>query len=124
MKDALARYTSVCDSFDSTKFSSSEPLTFESVPWPTLISPMKLTIGDVQDWAAVEKFFETIRAHLKKHDYETLLEKSLRRFHPDRWSARGLLKTVENGTERDNIEMAANTVSQALTPLWRDIKGR
>lgn len=45
------------------------------------------------------------------------------RFHPDRWRARGLLKSMEDHDERGFIEVAANTVAQALTPLWREVKG-
>ena len=46
-----------------------------------------------------------------------------RRFHPDRWRARGLLKNMQDDDERGFIEVAANTVAQALTPLWRGVKG-
>ena len=45
------------------------------------------------------------------------------RFHPDRWRARGLLKSMEDDDERGFIEVAANTVAQALTPLWREVRG-
>ena len=45
------------------------------------------------------------------------------RFHPDRWRARGLLKSMEDDDERGFVEVAANTVAQALTPLWREAKG-
>lgn len=120
---ALERYKSLCETFDATRFTSSEPLSFEAVPWPTLISPLTLTVEDV-DWATVEKFFETVKAHMKWQDYKLLVEKSHRRFHPDRWSSRGLLNTVADDTERGDLEVAANTVAQALTPLWRDLKGQ
>ena len=48
---------------------------------------------------------------------------NVRRFHPDRWRARGLLKNMQDDDERGFIEVAANTVAQALTPLWREVKG-
>lgn len=118
---ALERYKAVCDTFDTTKFSSSEPLTFDSVPWPTLISPVTLTIEDVE-WATVENFFESVRSHMACNEYKVLVEKSHRRFHPDRWSSRRLLNTVADETERSSLEVAANTVAQALTPLWRNLK--
>ncbi|EIM83012.1 uncharacterized protein STEHIDRAFT_171126 [Stereum hirsutum FP-91666 SS1] len=118
---ALERYKAVCDTFDTTKFSSSEPLTFDTVPWPTLISPVTLTVEDVE-WGTVEKFFESVRSHMACNEYKVLVEKSHRRFHPDRWSSRRLLHTVADETERSSLEVAANTVAQALTPLWRKLK--
>ena len=45
------------------------------------------------------------------------------RFHPDRWRARGLLKSMQDDDGRGFVEVAANTVAQALTPLWREVKG-
>lgn len=120
---ALERYKTLCETFDTTKFSSSEPLTFEDVPWPTLISPSTLTVEDVE-WVTVENFFQTVKSHMSENEYKVFVEKSQRRFHPDRWSSRSLLNTVADETERGSLEVAANTVAQALTPLWRDLKAK
>ncbi|KAI9442241.1 hypothetical protein H4582DRAFT_1809015, partial [Lactarius indigo] len=76
------------------------------------------------DWAAVETFFHTVRGHMRAQDYRVFVQKSHRRFHPDRWSARGLLTAVKDENARGMIEVAANTVAQALTPLWREARGQ
>ena len=47
--------------------------------------------------------------------YRVFVEKSHRRFHPDRWSAWGLLAAIKNGAH-GMIEVAANMVAHALTP--------
>jgi flagellar biosynthesis GTPase FlhF len=120
---ALERYKNLCEYFDTTKFSLDEPLAFDVVPWPILQSPMSFTVEDV-DWGAVERFFEAMKPHMRAQDYNTFVEKSQRRFHPDRWRSRGLLKSVEDDVERGCLEVAANTVAQALTPLWRELTGR
>jgi len=74
------------------------------------------------EWAAVEKFFESVKPHMRLQDYKAFVEKSHRRFHPDRWRARGLLTSIPDDEDRECIEVAANTVAQALTPLWRQVK--
>ncbi|KAI0930301.1 hypothetical protein AcV5_007057 [Taiwanofungus camphoratus] len=119
---ALERYKLLCETFDTSKFTPSDPVTFEIVPWPVLHTPATLTVEDV-DWTAVEAFFNAVKPHLRAQDYKTFVEKSHKRFHPDRWRARGLLKSVEDIELRDCLEVAANTVAQALTPLWREVKG-
>ncbi len=140
---ALERYRILSEAFDNTRFTSDLPLAVEDVPWPTLQSPKGFSIEDV-NWDSVERFFETIRPHLMLQDYKALVEKSHRRFHPDRWRSRNLLKTIEDETIRGCMEVgeylfpffvlkmvvklvcetAANTVAQALTPLWRSLTGR
>ncbi|KAI0049855.1 hypothetical protein FA95DRAFT_1677189 [Auriscalpium vulgare] len=119
---ALERYTTLCTAFDTGKYAAgSAPLTFDAVPWPVLRAPGTFGAEDI-DWSAVEGFFVGVRVHMREQDYRALVEKSHRRFHPDRWSARGLLKAVGDEAERGGIEVAANTVAQALTPLWRETK--
>ena len=118
---ALERYRVLCQSFDETAKPAS--LTFDDVPWPTLCAPFTFGPEDV-DWAAVETFFRTVRGHMRAQDYRVFVEKSHRRFHPDRWSARGLLAAISDDDARGMIEVAANTVAQALTPLWREARGQ
>ncbi|KAK7057184.1 RING-type domain-containing protein [Favolaschia claudopus] len=118
---ALERYRVQSEAFDATKFSSDEPLSFEDIPWPML--NLRYSVEDV-DWAAVEGFFNGVRQHFRSQEFASFIEKSHRRFHPDRWRSRGLLKSVADETERACLEVAANTVAQALTPLWRDHTGR
>jgi hypothetical protein len=118
---ALERYRLLCESFDDTKFSSSEPLTFDAVPWPVLHSSVSFTIEDI-DWAAVEKFFEAVRPHMRTQEYRALVQLSQRRFHPDRWRARGILKSVADDTERGCFEVAVNAVAQAITSIWLEVR--
>ena len=118
---ALERYRVLCQSFDETAKPAS--LTFDDIPWPMLCAPFTFGPEDV-DWAAVETFFRTVRGHMRAQDYRVFVEKSHRRFHPDRWSARGLLAAIRDDDARGMIEVAANTVAQALTPLWREARGQ
>jgi hypothetical protein len=118
---ALERYRVLCESFDETAKPAS--LSFDDIPWPTLCAPFTFGPEDI-DWAAVETFFRTMRGHMRAQDYRVFVEKSHRRFHPDRWSARGLLAAIKDDTARGMIEVAANTVAQALTPLWREARGQ
>lgn len=118
---ALERYRTLCESFDEAAKPAS--LTFEDVPWPTLRRPYTFGPEDI-DWAAVETFFHTIRGHMRAQDYRVFVQNSHRRFHPDRWRARGLLTAVKDENARGMIEVAANTVAQALTPLWREARGQ
>jgi hypothetical protein len=118
---ALERYRVLCESFDEAAKPAS--LTFEDIPWPTLCAPFTFGPEDI-DWAAVETFFRTVRGHMRAQDYRIFVEKSHRRFHPDRWSARGLLAAIRDDDSRGMIEVAANTVAQALTPLWREARGQ
>ena len=119
---ALERYKVLSETFDSTQFSVDNPVTFSIIPWPVLRRPANLTIEDV-DWGAVEDFFKAVRSHMRTQDYKVLVEKSHRRFHPDRWRARRVLQSVQDEELRACLEVAANTVAQALTPIWREAKG-
>ena len=119
---ALEQYRMLCEIFDNTKFSESDPLTIEDVPWPVLQSPATFSVEDV-DWTSVERFFAAVRRHMRDADFKGFVQASHRRFHPDRWRARGLLRSVSDDTERECLEVAANCVAQALTPLWTDVKG-
>jgi hypothetical protein len=118
---ALERYRVLSEFFDETAKPAS--LSFDDIPWPTLCAPLTFGPEDI-DWAAVETFFRTVRGHMRAQDYRVFVEKSHRRFHPDRWSARGLLAAIKDDDARGMIEVAANTVAQALTPLWREARGQ
>ena len=110
------------ETFDAAKFTKENPVEFEIIPWPVLHSPVTLRVEDI-DWASVEAFFEAARRYLRTQDYKVFVEKSHKRFHPDRWRARGVLKSLEDEELRGSLEVAANTVAQALTPLWREMRG-
>ncbi|EGN99838.1 hypothetical protein SERLA73DRAFT_72622 [Serpula lacrymans var. lacrymans S7.3] len=117
---ALERFKVLSDDFDNAKFSSDFPIAFEDIPWPVL-NPPHFSVEDV-DWQAVEIFFETVRTHMRIQDYKEFVQKSHRRFHPDRWRARKVWTAVPDELERECLEVAANTVAQALTPIWMDAK--
>lgn len=119
---AIERYKVLSETFDAAKFNSENPVDFEMVPWPVLHAPAALTVEDI-DWASVEGFFEAARRHLRTQDYRVFVEKAHKRFHPDRWRARGVLKSLEDEELRGGLEVAANTVSQAVTPIWREMRG-
>lgn len=120
---ALERYKALAEAFDATKFSAENPVDFRDIPWPVLHRPTTYSAQDV-DWSAVEAFFISVRSHMKNQDYKVFVEKSHRRFHPDRWRARRVLLSIQNDEVRETLEVAANTVAQAITPLWREVKGR
>ena len=73
---ALERYRFVCEQFDSAKFSTGDPLTFDDIPWPIL--HCTFSAEDVE-WSAVEKFFASVKPHMRIQDYKVFVEKSHRR---------------------------------------------
>ncbi|TCD71675.1 hypothetical protein EIP91_005441 [Steccherinum ochraceum] len=123
---AFQWYLHVSHLFDSAKFSPSDPLTFADIPWPILSRPGSYAPQDIT-WSAVEAFFAALKADADASmgvldEYKKLVEKSHKRFHPDRWRARRVWLGVPEGETKDALEAAANVVAQALTPIWRDIK--
>ncbi|KAG0706138.1 hypothetical protein DFH29DRAFT_205702 [Suillus ampliporus] len=118
---ALERYRILSEEFDTAKFTPDQPITFLDVPWPVLHPPSRLTVEDV-DWSAVERFFATVKTSMRPQDYKDFVERSHRRFHPDRWRARKVWSAVRDDVERSCLEVAANTVAQAITPIWREVR--
>lgn len=114
---SIDRFTAVSAEFDDTHFSAAQPLTFESVPWPLARLPLTMSLDDIE-WAAVEQFFGEVRRRVGEAEYRSVVERAHRRFHPDKWRARGLLKTVLDEELRGKLENAGNVVAQAITPLW------
>ncbi|OCB88717.1 hypothetical protein A7U60_g4098 [Sanghuangporus baumii] len=120
---ALDRYLKLSEAFEALRFSDGDVIVFETVPWPVLMRPGTYAVEDI-DWTSVEAFFLRIRPFLSTSDYQKLVEKSHKRFHPDRWRSRRVLHCIEDEEERECLEAAAITVSQALTPIWQDVTGR
>ena len=120
VKRALERYKTLSEVFDGTKFSPNEPLTLEAVPWPVLQSPVSFSVEDV-DWGAVEKFFDAVRHEMRPQDYASFVEKSHRRFHPDRWRSRGLLRSVVDDAERGCLEVGTYLVTMCSANMGIDI---
>ncbi|EKM49852.1 uncharacterized protein PHACADRAFT_59785, partial [Phanerochaete carnosa HHB-10118-sp] len=77
----------VSSEFDKIQFNEGQPLTMWSIPWPTLRHPLQLDMADIT-WDMVDNFFEEIVFMMSARDYRTLVEKTHRRFHPDRWRSR------------------------------------
>ena len=117
---ALERYKVLSDAFDGPRCSEENPAAFDAIPWPVLQAPALLAVEDI-DWNAVEAFFRAVRPYMRPQDYKAFVQESHRRFHPDRWRARGVLRSVPDEETRSCLEVASNTVAQALTPLWREV---
>ncbi|KAK0189697.1 hypothetical protein F5146DRAFT_635517 [Armillaria mellea] len=118
---ALEHVQMLMDEFEKTKFSESQPATFEIIPWPVLTDPLLLKLEHI-DWTGVEEFFVMARVELTVAEYKKMVERLHKMFHPDRWRARAILKTVFDEYLGHTLEEAGNTVSQAMTPLWRASK--
>jgi hypothetical protein len=88
-----------------TRFSEEHPLFVDDVPWPTLRHPDAFSLPEDVDWDSVEHFFEVLRTHMRTQEYVALVEKSHRRFHPDRWRSRGLFRAVLDPEERNYMEI-------------------
>lgn len=73
---ALERYRFLCEQFDNAKFSRGDPLTFDDIPWPML--HCTFSVEDIE-WSAVEKFFASVKPHMRIQDYKVFVEKSHRR---------------------------------------------
>ncbi|RDB29840.1 hypothetical protein Hypma_013934 [Hypsizygus marmoreus] len=119
---ALDRFLLLGDEFDNIKFSETQPLTFEGIPWPVLDHPQSFTVEDVE-WKKVEAFFAYAKKVYAPDAYKKLVERIHRMFHPDKWSSRRLLSTVREPDLRMSLEAAGNVVAQALTPIWRKTRG-
>ncbi|KAJ7653149.1 hypothetical protein DFH06DRAFT_527315 [Mycena polygramma] len=121
---ALTRLKLQIEEFDTTKFSETKPLTFRAIPWPVLTDPLELNVEQI-DWGAVELFFGRVKIQLATNvaEYNRLVEKVHRIFHPDKWKSRGLLVTVMDDDLKIALEAAGNVVAQAMTPLWRRSRG-
>lgn len=120
---ALGRFKFVSNEFDTLKFQESQPLTFESIPLPILAAPCDMILDEI-DWSAVERFFEAMENRLQdRAEDRAFVEKAHRRFHPDKWRARGILNSVLDDDLRSQLEVAGNVVAQAITPLWLKARG-
>lgn len=115
---ALARFRALLDEFSSIKFTDSRPLTFASVPWPHLASPRNVN-SKLVDWSATERFFAYAKKTLTLKEYNELLSKAQRVFHPDKWSARKLLILDEKlrTALEENVKMVSQVINSSLANL-------
>lgn len=114
---ALERFQTVSDEFEAMRFSDEQVLTVGNVPWPTLLFPDDIRLESIE-WATVEAFFRSVKTLVTGGEYKAIVEKAHRRFHPDKWMARGLLRTIRDEKVRARVEAAGNMVAQVVTPLW------
>ena len=121
IQHSLERFKLVSDEFDRVQFGETQPLTMWNIPWPTLDAPFDIDLESIS-WDMVDGFFEEIGFMMSTNDYRALVEKTHRRFHPDKWRSRRLLLSVRNEDLRKKLEAAGNIVAQAMTPLWRKSK--
>lgn len=125
--DALDRFIHVSTEFDDCQYSLDLPLVVASIPWPILMSPYRvdrLHPLKLVQWQAVEDFFMAVGPMMTVVQFGTLLEKSQKRFHPDRWRSRRLLTTVMNDELRETLEATGMIVSQAINHLVSEWKTR
>jgi len=118
-RKALDQYNKLSAEFDSLRVSESAPLNMSKVPWPVLHAP-GYTLAQV-DWNSVEAFFSQAEMMLggkKSAAWKELLKNSARRFHPDRWRARGLIGPHGGGQE---VEERVNDVAKVLNPLYKEV---
>jgi len=118
-RKALDRYNKLAAEFDSLRVSESAPLDMSKVPWPVLHVP-GYALAQV-DWNSVEAFFsqaEVLLGGKKSAAWKELLKSSARRFHPDRWRARGLIGLHGGGQE---VEERVNDVAKVLNPLYKEV---
>ncbi|KAK7470108.1 hypothetical protein VKT23_001549 [Stygiomarasmius scandens] len=108
-------YQRASQTFDSWKPSSSNPLSFRSIPWPLLLRPTDITFEKIT-WETVEEFFKKVRQMRSSDVYTNMLNEAKKRYHPDRWAARRVLANVP-AEEREQIEASGKTVSQAVNCL-------
>lgn len=119
--DALRRYSVLSEEFDKARFSCDDPPQFELIPWPVLVSPQTITIDDVT-WQGVEMFFEYAKRCLGRVAYTKLVERSYKRFYPDKWRGRGLLKAITDDATRTAWEQAATRIAQGLSAEWESLR--
>ncbi|KAK0227385.1 hypothetical protein EDD85DRAFT_853592 [Armillaria nabsnona] len=114
---AVDRFLVLMDEFETTTYSELKPLTPSSIPWPVLVTPRCFKVSDLDDWQAVDGFFEFARGYLEVNAYKKMVMRARQMFHPDRWKSRSLLKTVMDDEIRSSLEAAGNKVSQAVNAL-------
>ena len=120
---AIQRYDALCETFDRAKFTQDNPPDFYEIPWPIIFSPNSTQAEDIC-WDSTEAFFLVAKAHIPAATYLDFVTKSHKRFHPDRWRSRNIVNSLAGRPSLQKlVEETGNTVSQALTPIWRQLKG-
>ena len=74
-------------------------------------------LSDVS-WEGVRAFSKVWYVCSERTEYQSLLGRARKAFHPDRWAGRRILKSVRDDQMRADIEAAGKLVSQELNALW------
>ena len=123
-QNSVMWYREQCDVFDKTKFRSADAVVaFESIPWPTTSCPGAFKPEDIT-WESTESFFERARQYMTWEEYLKCVEKSVVRFHPDRWTARGVLLTIADANDVERYKAAAIRAAKAINDLNSKLKDR
>lgn len=117
-EQAFSRFHALRLVFMDEKYSVDKPLTLCAVPWPVFTSPNRLRFQNIT-FTAVEAFFQRFRREVGAQEYQDVIQATHRTFHPDKWKSRGLLTSVMDDYEREQLERCGNVVAQAITPLWK-----
>ncbi len=110
---AVDRALFMLEEFSTSTFSSSSPLTFSVLPWPILGDIQRSDLSDMT-WSAVDDFFRHVKVFRAASVYKQMGEQMRKNFHPDRWRARNILRTVLDEELREQLEEAGNRVAQAV----------
>lgn len=114
---AYQRFIAVSEEFDTLKYHETQPLLFESIPWPVLDHPRRMTLDGIEG-QAVSQFFSAIKSLMSAEAYTDVMKRARMRFHPDRWRSRGILNSVLDEGVRGRLEAAGNEVSKQINHLW------
>ncbi|KAG5636456.1 hypothetical protein H0H81_007963 [Sphagnurus paluster] len=114
---AVHRFISLALNFETSNFSEERPLTFESVPWPTLHNPRQLRFQLIES-SAIQVFLQKLQQIYRRRDTTAFEHLPLKKiqviFHPDKWRSRNLFKSIEDDGERAAMESTVTAVSQAI----------
>ncbi|GAW06680.1 hypothetical protein F5879DRAFT_471364 [Lentinula edodes] len=117
-QDIVTRYRRSCIEFDKvSRFSDMRRASFTTIPWPVLRTQDAITPSEIS-WEFVEKFFHFVKDFLGPAVHRSLLEDARKRYHPNRWAAKNVVNSVVSKVEREQLESAGNTVSQAINSIF------
>ncbi|KAF9462547.1 hypothetical protein BDZ94DRAFT_1261160 [Collybia nuda] len=106
---ALERFHIIMAEFSAAKYTPMEPVTTQSIPWPTLLKPDTFTFEAIT-WENVEAFLRHMKSQVQLM------------FHPDRWCSRNILSAIVDTKVQEALKDAGGVVSQAVNQ-WIDKNG-
>ncbi|KAG6918806.1 hypothetical protein DXG01_011558 [Tephrocybe rancida] len=108
---ALKRFSLLLVEMEQTEFSEERPLTFGSIPWPTLQYPLSLQLQHVNS-GTIKTFLDYAKGSLPAGDFKLTHRKMQITFHPDKWNK--ALKSVMEEQLREQLYDKITTVSQMI----------